>query len=31
MAPAPRDIYENDVNFAELALGDAAFAKKYYS
>jgi hypothetical protein len=31
MAPALRDVYENDVDFAALALQDAAFAKKYFS
>lgn len=29
MSPAPRDIYENDVDFTELASQDPAFAKKY--
>jgi hypothetical protein len=31
MAPAPRDIYEQDVDFAALALQDPAFAKKYFT
>jgi hypothetical protein len=30
MAPAPRDIYENDVDFVALASQDPAFAKKYF-
>jgi hypothetical protein len=29
MAPAPRDIYEKDVDFVALAEQDPAFAKKY--
>ncbi|ERF74180.1 hypothetical protein EPUS_03370 [Endocarpon pusillum Z07020] len=28
MSPPPRDIYEHDVDFTELALQDPAFAKK---
>lgn len=31
MAPTPRGIYENDVDFVELAKQDPDFAKRYIS
>jgi hypothetical protein len=31
MAPVPRDIYEDDVDFAALAAQDPAFAKRYWT